>query len=117
MVQTNYNNSKFMFVYGSHIVICFLLAYGWIFRNKLWLEFLIMASIYIQTMYGLFNGCICTRLERKYNKWRKDNRSTIVDPILKFFNIERKRSNIDYVTGLVVNIGLITAIIHRYIFF
>ena len=117
MVKTYYNDSKFYLVYGIHIIICFLLVYGWIFRNKLWLEFLIMASIYIQTMYGLFNGCICTRLERKYNKSRKDNRSTIVDPILNFMNVERKRSNIDYVTGLFVNIGLISTILHRYYFF
>ena len=47
MVKNNYNNSKFLFVYASHVVICFLLIYGWLFRNKLWLEFLIMASIYI----------------------------------------------------------------------
>ena len=117
MIKTYYNDSKFYLVYGIHIVICFLLVYGWIFRNKLWLEFLIMASIYIQTMYGLFDGCICTRLERKYSKWRKENRSTIVDPILNSVNVERKRSNIDYVTGLFVNIGLITTILHRYYFF
>ena len=51
-----------------------------------------MASIYIQITHGLFDGCICTRLERKYSKWRKENRSTIVDPILNSVNVERKRS-------------------------
>lgn len=117
MFKECYSKPKFYLVYGIHIVICFLLVYGWIIPNKLWLEFLIMASIYIQTMYGIFNGCICTRLERKYNKWRKENRSTIVDPILNTFNLERKRSNIDYITGLFVNTGLITAILHRYYYF
>ena len=57
------------------------------------------------------------RLERKYNKFRKDNRSTIVDPILDFFKLKRKRSNIDFITGLFVNVGLITAILHRYFYF
>lgn len=116
MIKYSYNNSKFYTVYIIHVIICLLLVYGWIIPNKLWLEFLIMASIYIQTMYGIFDGCICTRLERKYNKWRKEHRSTIVDPILNTLKIDRKRSNIDYITGLFVNTGLITAVIHRYFY-
>ena len=117
MIKTSYSKYKFMFVYYTHAIICLILIYGWTIRNKLWLEFLIMTSIYIQSMYGLFDGCICTRLERKYNKYRKEHRSTIVDPILDFFMLKRKRSNIDFITGLFVNIGLITAILHRYFYF
>lgn len=114
--KTNYSNSKFIFFYFIHFVICFLLIFGWIFRNKLWLEFLIMASMYIQTMYGCFDGCICTRLERMYSKWRKDNKSSIVDPFIYLFTLTKNRNNVDFVTGLFVNSGLICAILMRYIY-
>ena len=115
--KTSYNYSKFILYYIIHFIICFLLVFGWVFKNKLWLEFLIMASIYIQTMYGLFNGCICTRIERKYNKWRKDNKSSIIDPFINLFNINKTRNNVDFTTGLFVNMGLICTFIMRYFFF
>ena len=113
---TSYSNTKFIIFYLIHLFICFLLIFGWIFKDKLWLEFLIMASLYIQTMYGCFKGCICTRLERKYNKWRKDNKSSIVDPFLSLFKITKNRNNVDFVTGLFVNSGLVCTILMRYVY-
>lgn len=114
--NTSYNNTKFILVFSIHCVICFLLIFGWVYKNKLWLEFLILTSIYIQTMYGFFNGCICTRLERKYNKLRKDNKKSIVDPFINLFKINKNRNNIDFVTGLFVNTGLICTFIMRYVY-
>ena len=112
----SYNKTKFTIVYSIHFIICALLVFGWTFRNKLWLEFLILTSIYIQSMYGLFNGCICTRIERKYNKWRKENKSSIIDPIINIFSINKTRNNIDFMTGLFVNMGLICTFTMRYIY-
>jgi hypothetical protein len=67
-------------------------------------------------MYGLFHGCVCTRLERKYDKWNKIRKNSIMDPIVNFLNISKNRSNIDYVTGLFVNFGLVNTILIRYLF-
>lgn len=110
------NNITYYIFLIIHLIICFLLVYGWTIKSKLWLEFLIMASIYIQSMYGLFNGCVCTRLERKYDKWNKIRKNSIMDPIVNFLNISKNRSNIDYVTGLFVNFGLVNTILIRYLF-
>ena len=65
----NLNNSyKYYIVLWTHLFICYCLIYGWTIPCKIWLEFVVLASIYIQFMYGIFNGCICTRLERKFDK-------------------------------------------------
>ena len=108
------NNIKYYIILTIHLIICFFLVYGWIFTNKLWLEFLIMASIYIQVMFGIFGGCICTRLERKYDKIKK-SKNTIIDPFLNFLNLRKTRANMDYITGLFVNSGLLFTFIQRYI--
>lgn len=108
------NKIKYYLFLIVHLFICFCLVYGWIFQNKLWLEFLILASIYIQIMFGIFKGCICTRLERKYCS-DKNTMNSVIDPIIKFLNIEKNKTNINFITGLFVNIGLFTTIVMRYI--
>lgn len=108
------NFKYYMYLY-IHLFICFCLVYGWIFPNKLWLEFLILASIYIQTMYGVLGGCICTRLEIKHDKHNQTRKNTIIEPIINMIGLKNNRANTDYITGLFVNAGLITTIIVRYI--
>ena len=90
----NLNNSyKYYTILWIHLFICFCLIFGWIIPSKIWLEFLILASVYIQTMYGMFKGCICTRLERKYDRKKRSN--SIVDPIASLLKVNSNRTNID----------------------
>lgn len=113
MINLN-NSTKYYIFLNLHLFICLCLVYGWLIPNKMWLEFLIMASIFIQIMYGMFKGCICTRLERKYDKLKRTN--SIISPIINIIGIKNDKTNIDFITGLFVNLGLICTIIVRYIF-
>ena len=111
--MVNLNNSyKYYAVLGIHLFICFCLIYGWTIPIKMWLEFVILASIYIQIMYGMFKGCICTRLERKYDRKKRTN--SVVDPIIKILGVKSNKTNIDFITGLFVNMGLLFTIYVRY---
>ena len=100
-------------ILGFHLLICLMLTFGWIFNNKIWLEFLILLNVLIQINYFILNGCILTKLDWYLNDDHLRNKTTIVDPIIKLIHLKNKLSNRSYISGLFVNAGLLNTFIMR----
>ena len=100
-------------IWGVHLLICFILIFGWIIKNGEWLEFLIFLNIFIQLNYFILQGCILTTLDWYLNDAHYDNKTTVADPIITYINLKNKLSNREYITGLFVNAGLLNTFIMK----
>ena len=107
-------NKLSLIIYIIHSLICFVLVFGWVFKNnKEWLDFLILFSIFIQLSYLLMDGCILTKLDWIFNEENKKKKMTIVTPVINFCKLDNKLSNRQFITGLFVNSGLLNTFIVR----
>jgi len=66
-----------------HTVVPILVAYTMLVCSKDFFHLLLLAIIIIYVLFFVFNGCILTRLERRFC----DNDFIVIDPVLKYFNI------------------------------
>jgi len=66
-----------------HSLFPFAVAYAVLFGSKKIFYFLMVANIIIYSLFIYFNGCILTRLEKRFC----DDDFIVADPFLEFFEI------------------------------
>jgi len=74
---------------GFHLVFPNIAAFMIFFGSKKIVQYTILINIVIFVMFISFNGCILSRLEKRF--CRED--VTVMDPVLIFFNIPTTQSN------------------------
>ena len=72
-----------------HLIFPNIAAFIIFFGNKTWVHYTILANIIIFVVFISFNGCILTRLEKRFCK----EDFTVMDPVLNFFNIPITQNN------------------------
>lgn len=68
---------------GIHILLGFTLYYCIIFGNKKTFKKAIIAMVFVFSIFFIFNGCILTRLERRFSQ----DDFIVIDPLIKFCNL------------------------------
>lgn len=72
-----------------HLIFPNIAAFMVFFGNKKWVQYTILVNIVIFVMFISFNGCILSRLEKRFCK----EDFTVMDPVLSFFNIPITQNN------------------------
>jgi hypothetical protein len=63
------------FLYGFHIFIVFFFIFFFIFGSKPWFIVITLVNIFIYSCFFIFNGCILSKLERRFSS------ANNIDPI------------------------------------
>lgn len=72
-----------------HLIFPNIAAFIIFFGNKTWVQYTILANIVIFILFISFNGCLLSRLEKRFCK----EDFTVMDPVLIFFNIPITQNN------------------------
>ena len=77
-----------------HTIFNSFLWFGWLSNNKLILEIHLSCILISICLFYLCKGCIITKIERLLSK----KKWTIIDPILKYFNLNLTKNNREKIT-------------------